>query len=171
VARHPFDPVSFVLGGVAVASGAVVLADRSLTDDARVLLPAGLIALGIALFTKVVRSDGRPIPADPAPVPPPFSSAVDLPGPGRTFRDEDPSPDPPRTDPTVDDPLPEDAPWPAAGDGPDVPAPPDSAPATEGAPEPTGGGTHTPVGGTASEGPETPDDDRDAVDRDGPAAP
>jgi hypothetical protein len=171
VARHAFDPVSFVLGGVAVASGAVVLADRSLTDDARVLLPAGLIALGIALFIKVVRGDGRPMAVGTTPAPVPGPSTVDPPGADPTFRNEDPTPAPPRTDPTVDDTLPEDAAWPADGDGPDVPAAPVSAEATEGAAARTGGGADTPVGGTAFEAPETPDDDSEDVDRDGPAAP
>lgn len=103
MARHRFDPVSLVLGGVAVASGTVVLADRSITDDASVLLPGGLIALGVALFIKVVRGD-RPAAAStaaasgPVPVPPAVA--------------------PPGTDPTFTggDPHPEDAPWPTAGD-------------------------------------------------------
>jgi hypothetical protein len=93
--------VSFVLGGVAIASGAVVLADRSLTDDARVLLPAGLIALGTALFAKVVRGDARPTvagtPANPVPVPP----AVARPGTDPTVTDDDP---------TLDRPVPADTP-------------------------------------------------------------
>lgn len=64
MARHPFDPVSFVFGGLALAAGFVVLAGGSLTDEARVLLPAGLIALGVALLVKVA---GRPDEPSPAP--------------------------------------------------------------------------------------------------------
>ncbi len=53
MARHPFDPVSFVLGALAIVAGIVVLSGGSLTDEARLLLPAGLIALGVALLIKV----------------------------------------------------------------------------------------------------------------------
>lgn len=53
MARHPFDPVSLVFGALAVAAGLVVLTGGSLTDEARFLLPAGLIALGVALLAKV----------------------------------------------------------------------------------------------------------------------
>ena len=93
MARHPFDPVSFVLGGVAIASGTVVLADRSLTDDARVLLPAGLIALGIALFARVVRRGTHPVPPDPAPTPAPVPPTVDPPVTDASIPDGDPTPD------------------------------------------------------------------------------
>jgi hypothetical protein len=54
VARHPFDPVSFVFGGLALVAGIVVLVGGTLIDEARVMLPAGLIALGVALLVKVV---------------------------------------------------------------------------------------------------------------------
>jgi hypothetical protein len=52
--------VTFVLGALALASGVVALAGRSLTEDARVLLPAGLIALGTALLIKVLSGDDHP---------------------------------------------------------------------------------------------------------------
>lgn len=65
MADHRFDPVAFVFGALAVACGAVVLADRSLTEDARVLLPAGLIAVGLALLVRVMGTSG-PRPATPA---------------------------------------------------------------------------------------------------------
>ena len=54
MARHPFDPVSFVFGGLALVAGIVVLGGGTLIDEARVMLPAGLIALGVALLVKVV---------------------------------------------------------------------------------------------------------------------
>ena len=71
MARHPFDPVSFVVGVVALAAGVVVLSGGDLTDEARVLLPAGLIALGVALVVNVVdrRPEAPPPPHHhPAPV-------------------------------------------------------------------------------------------------------
>jgi hypothetical protein len=74
VADHPFDPVAFVFGGLALAAGIVVLAGGSLTDEARVLLPAGLITLGLAMFVKLARRE----PA-PAPVPVPMPPAVPVP--------------------------------------------------------------------------------------------
>jgi hypothetical protein len=128
VARHPFDPVSFVLGGVAIASGAVVLADRSLTDDARVLLPAGLIALGIALFARVVRGDSRPTVAGRSadPVPP----AVARPGTDPTFTDEDP---------TLGRPVPADTP-PLDTIDPDLRPSGDAAPEVPEVPDDTEGG-------------------------------
>ncbi len=67
VTRHRFDPVALVLGGLALAAGIVVLAGGSLTDGARVLLPAGLIALGAALLLRVVRRQPRAVPAVPPP--------------------------------------------------------------------------------------------------------
>jgi hypothetical protein len=57
VASHPFDPVAFVFGGLALTAGVVVLAGGSLTDEARVLLPAGLITFGVAMFVKVARRE------------------------------------------------------------------------------------------------------------------
>jgi hypothetical protein len=59
VTRHPFDPVAFVLGAVTLAAGIVVLAGRSLLDDADVLLPAGLLGLGAALLVRVAGGGGR----------------------------------------------------------------------------------------------------------------
>ena len=50
---HPFDPVSFVLGLMAVASGLIVLAGGNLIEQARILLPLGLIAFGIAVLIRL----------------------------------------------------------------------------------------------------------------------
>jgi hypothetical protein len=73
-ARHRFDPVSFVLGSMAVAAGVIVLAGGSLLEDAALLLPAGLIALGVALLLRIGgRREARPAPAVPEPTPPPGS--------------------------------------------------------------------------------------------------
>ena len=65
MARHRFDPVSLVCGGLAIAAGVVVLAGGELTEEARLLLPAGLVAVGVALLVRVARSD--PPPATPPP--------------------------------------------------------------------------------------------------------
>ncbi len=51
--RHPFDPVTFVLGCLALAAGLIVLAGGDLIDNARVLLPCGLIAFGLAVMVKL----------------------------------------------------------------------------------------------------------------------
>jgi hypothetical protein len=53
VVDHPFDPVSFVLGLMAVASGLIVLAGGNLIEQARILLPLGLIAFGIAVLVRL----------------------------------------------------------------------------------------------------------------------
>jgi hypothetical protein len=53
VVDHPFDPVSFVLGLPAVASGLIVLAGGNLIEQARILLPLGLIAFGIAVLVRL----------------------------------------------------------------------------------------------------------------------
>jgi hypothetical protein len=53
VDRHPFDPVTFVLGCLALAAGLIVLAGGDLIDNARVLLPCGLIAFGLAVMVKL----------------------------------------------------------------------------------------------------------------------
>jgi hypothetical protein len=68
VTRHPFDPISFTVGVLALLAGAVVLAGGTLTDEARLLLPAGLIALGVALLAKVLDRPDRTPPrsAEPA---------------------------------------------------------------------------------------------------------
>jgi hypothetical protein len=50
--RHRFDPVSFVLGVMAVTAGLIVLGGGSLLD-ATVLLPVGLITLGVAILLQV----------------------------------------------------------------------------------------------------------------------
>ena len=65
--RHRFDPVSFVLGVMAVAAGLIVLGGGSLLDDATVLFPAGLIGLGVAILLQVVAR--REEPAAPVTVP------------------------------------------------------------------------------------------------------
>jgi hypothetical protein len=65
---HPFDPVSFVIGAVAVAAGLVVLLGGSLVDAARALVPIGLIAVGVALLVKAGARNESPVPvADGAP--------------------------------------------------------------------------------------------------------
>lgn len=51
--KHPFDPVTFVLGCLALAAGLIVLAGGDLIDNARVLLPCGLIAFGLAVMVKL----------------------------------------------------------------------------------------------------------------------
>jgi hypothetical protein len=53
VARHPFDPVSFVFGLLATSAGIVVLADGELVEEARILLPLGLIAFGVAVLLRL----------------------------------------------------------------------------------------------------------------------
>ena len=64
-ARHRFDPVSLVLGAMAVTAGLIVLGGGSLLDDATVLFPAGLIALGVAILLQVgARRENR---GDPSP--------------------------------------------------------------------------------------------------------
>jgi hypothetical protein len=81
VTRHPFDPVSFVLGALTLAAGIVVLAGRSLVDDADILLPAGLLCLGAALLVRVAgRRDPVEAPAAGEPAggsPPPPRDADD----------------------------------------------------------------------------------------------
>ncbi|MGH9193853.1 MAG: hypothetical protein ACRDZ0_15445 [Acidimicrobiales bacterium] len=61
--RHRFDPVALVFGAVFVAAGAIVLAGGELIDEGRALVPAGLIALGVALLVHVGR---RASPSTPA---------------------------------------------------------------------------------------------------------
>ena len=51
--RHPFDPVTFVLGSLALAAGLIVLAGGQLIESARILLPLGLIAFGLAVLVKL----------------------------------------------------------------------------------------------------------------------
>jgi hypothetical protein len=59
VVDHPFDPVSFVLGLMAVASGLIVLAGGNLIEQARILLPLGLIAFGIAVLVRLGADRGE----------------------------------------------------------------------------------------------------------------
>lgn len=68
-AGHRFEPVPFVLGAMAVATGLIVLGGGSLLDDATVLFPAGLIALGVAILLQVGAQ--RKEPPDPVAVPSP----------------------------------------------------------------------------------------------------
>jgi hypothetical protein len=58
-----------VLGVIAVTAGLIVLGGGSLLDDATVLFPAGLIALGVAILLQV--GTRREEPPDPVTVPPP----------------------------------------------------------------------------------------------------
>jgi hypothetical protein len=51
--RHPFDPVALVLGAAAVLAGTLALTGGRLFDDGGVLGPVALIALGVALLTKL----------------------------------------------------------------------------------------------------------------------
>lgn len=68
MAERRADPVTFVLGGLSIATGSIVLAGASLIDQARILLPVGLIAFGIALLVRVGGADGgRPATSRPAP--------------------------------------------------------------------------------------------------------
>ncbi|MGH9290741.1 MAG: hypothetical protein ACRD0V_21000 [Acidimicrobiales bacterium] len=53
--RHRFDPVALVFGAVFVAAGSIVLAGGELIEEGRALVPAGLIALGVALLVHVGR--------------------------------------------------------------------------------------------------------------------
>jgi hypothetical protein len=69
VPRHRFDPVALVFGAVFVAAGLIVLGGGELIDEGRALVPAGLIALGVALLVHVTRR-ARP-PARAAAQPPP----------------------------------------------------------------------------------------------------
>jgi hypothetical protein len=75
VPRHRFDPVAFVFGAVFVAAGLIVLAGGELIDEGRALIPAGLIALGVALLVHVGRR-GRP-PAPAGAVGPPAPQVAD----------------------------------------------------------------------------------------------
>ena len=68
VPRHRFEPVALVFGAVFVAAGLIVLAGGELTEEGRALVPAGLIALGVALLVHVGRRAVRPRP-DPWPRP------------------------------------------------------------------------------------------------------
>jgi hypothetical protein len=71
VPRHRFEPVALVFGAVFVAAGVIVLAGGELTEEGRALVPAGLIALGVALLVHVGRRGRPPAPAGPvAPLPP-----------------------------------------------------------------------------------------------------
>jgi hypothetical protein len=53
VASHPFDPVSFVLGLLAGAAGLVVLFGGELIEQAKILLPLGLISFGVAVLARL----------------------------------------------------------------------------------------------------------------------
>ena len=51
--RYPFDPVAFVLGTLAVTAGVIVLGGGELLEEARLLIPLGLVALGIAVLVRL----------------------------------------------------------------------------------------------------------------------
>ena len=51
--RHPFEPVSFIVGLVFTLAAVIVLAEGRLIDEGRVLLPLGLIALGFAFLLRL----------------------------------------------------------------------------------------------------------------------
>ena len=61
--RHRVEPVALVFGAVFVAAGVIVLAGGELTEEGRALVPAGLIALGVALLVHVGRRGRPPAPA------------------------------------------------------------------------------------------------------------
>ncbi|MGH2476813.1 MAG: hypothetical protein ACRDIL_16255 [Candidatus Limnocylindrales bacterium] len=67
--------MALVFGAVFVAAGVIVLAGGELTEEGRALIPAGLIALGVALLVHVGRR-GRP-PAPAAPLAPPLPRVDD----------------------------------------------------------------------------------------------
>jgi hypothetical protein len=69
VPRHRFDPVALVFGAVFVACGTIVLAGGELIEEGRALVPAGLIALGVALLVHVGRRARPPAPAGAGPTP------------------------------------------------------------------------------------------------------
>jgi hypothetical protein len=78
VPRHRFEPVALVFGAVFVAAGLIVLAGGELTEEGRALVPAGLIALGVALLVHVGRRGRPPAPAGPVALPPPRVDDRDL---------------------------------------------------------------------------------------------
>jgi hypothetical protein len=67
VVRHRFDPVAFVFGAVLAAAGMIVLTGGDLIDEGRALVPAGLIALGVAVLVHVGRRSRPPAAAVPEP--------------------------------------------------------------------------------------------------------
>ena len=73
MSKHPFDPVALVFGLVFGAAGVIVLTDGRLIDEGRVLLPLGLVALGVGLLFRPARPSPGPAgpaePAGPAPTP------------------------------------------------------------------------------------------------------
>ncbi len=70
--RHRFNPIALVLGLVFAAAGIIVLSGGELIDEGAPLVPAGLIALGVALLVQVGRrartasDDDAPTGAEPA---------------------------------------------------------------------------------------------------------
>ncbi|MGH9212417.1 MAG: hypothetical protein ACRD2C_17325 [Acidimicrobiales bacterium] len=56
--RHPFDPVSLVLGLVLAIAGTIAVSGGSIVEDGRWLLPVGLIGLGLALVVQA-RASGK----------------------------------------------------------------------------------------------------------------
>jgi hypothetical protein len=78
VPRRRFEPVALVFGAVFVAAGVIVLAGGELTEEGRALVPAGLIALGVALLVHVGRRARPPAPAGPVAPPVPRVDDRDL---------------------------------------------------------------------------------------------
>ncbi|HZA75868.1 MAG TPA: hypothetical protein VE623_05705 [Acidimicrobiales bacterium] len=75
---HRFDPVALVCGGVFVAVGVIVLTGGELIEEGRALVPAGLIALGVALLVHVGRRARPPAVAGQTEPAPPVASDADL---------------------------------------------------------------------------------------------
>lgn len=73
--RHPFDPVALVFGLAFAAAGIIVMTGGELIDEGRVLVPLGLVALGVGLLFR----PARPAPTQPAPtVPFEYTETADL---------------------------------------------------------------------------------------------
>lgn len=58
--RHRFDPVALVSGLVIGTAGVIVLAGGRLVDEGRLLVPLGLVALGVALLLRSAPGSDRP---------------------------------------------------------------------------------------------------------------
>jgi hypothetical protein len=125
VAERRANPVTFVLGGLSIAAGSIVLAGASLIDQARMLLPVGLIAFGIALLVRVGGADGgRPPTSRPAPSTTPKPDTLDDVAPEPTIVD---TPGRAAPEPTIVDTSDPTGPEPTAADAPGVSG---AAPAT-----------------------------------------
>jgi hypothetical protein len=125
VTRHPFDPVALVFGLAFAAAGIIVMTGGELIDEGRVLVPLGLVALGVGLLFR----PARPAPMQPArTVPFEYTETADL---GTSVA-------PPPTWPTTQTqatPTEPDRPGPTDAPTADVPAPaaaPEATKASEG---------------------------------------